>query len=105
MDLRANDKAQMADPQDTEITLGTGKMLVLFFGLVVLCSVFFGLGFKLGRSSSLGPELTSTPSSTSAGNTVAKPATKPADITPPKAVSQDAPPAQAPSDTSPNLAT
>jgi DedD protein len=37
--------------QDTEITLGTGKMLALFFGLVALCAVFFGMGFALGRSS------------------------------------------------------
>lgn len=37
--------------QDTEITLGTGKMLALFFGLVALCGVFFGLGFSLGRGS------------------------------------------------------
>lgn len=41
----------MASSQDTEITLGTGKMLTLFFGLVVLCAVFFGMGFSLGRSS------------------------------------------------------
>ena len=37
--------------EDTEITIGTGKMLALFFGLVALCAVFFGLGFSLGRSS------------------------------------------------------
>ena len=41
----------MATSQDTEITLGTGKMLVLFFGLVALCAVFFGTGFSLGSSS------------------------------------------------------
>jgi DedD protein len=41
----------MAASQDTEITLGTGKMLVLFFGLVALCAVFFGMGFSLGKSS------------------------------------------------------
>ena len=41
----------MATSQDTEITLGTGKMLTLFFGLVALCAVFFGTGFSLGRSS------------------------------------------------------
>ncbi len=40
-----------ATSQDTEITLGTGKMLALFFGLVALCAVFFGIGFSLGRSS------------------------------------------------------
>jgi DedD protein len=37
--------------QDTEITLGTGKMLTLFFALVVICAVFFGIGFSLGRTS------------------------------------------------------
>ncbi len=41
----------MAVSEDTEITLGTGKMLVLFFGLVALCAVFFGMGFSLGKSS------------------------------------------------------
>jgi DedD protein len=39
--------------EDTEITLGTGKMLVLFFGLVALCAVFFATGFSLGRNSAL----------------------------------------------------
>ena len=41
----------MAVSEDTEITLGTGKMLALFFGLVALCAVFFGTGFKLGKNS------------------------------------------------------
>jgi DedD protein len=35
--------------QDTEITLGTGKLLVLFFGLVGVCALFFALGYSLGR--------------------------------------------------------
>ncbi len=41
----------MATSEDTEITLGTGKMLALFFGLVALCAVFFGMGFSLGKNS------------------------------------------------------
>jgi DedD protein len=41
----------MTSPQDTEITLGTGKLLVLFFSLVVICAVFFALGYSLGRKS------------------------------------------------------
>jgi DedD protein len=41
----------MAASEDTEITLGTGKMLALFFGLVALCAVFFGMGFSLGKNS------------------------------------------------------
>lgn len=40
----------MARSDDTEITLGTSKMVGIFFGLVALCAVFFALGFKLGRS-------------------------------------------------------
>ena len=47
---------------DTEITLGTGKMLALFFGLVILCAVFFGMGFSMGRNSvKSGPELLPSP--------------------------------------------
>jgi DedD protein len=37
--------------QDTEITLGTGRMLVLFFGLVLVCAFFFAIGFSFGRKS------------------------------------------------------
>jgi len=37
--------------KDTEITLGTGRLLGLFFGLVVVCALFMGLGYTLGRSS------------------------------------------------------
>jgi DedD protein len=35
--------------QDTEITLGTGRMLALFFTLVLVCAFFFAIGFSLGR--------------------------------------------------------
>jgi cell division septation protein DedD len=40
--------------QDTEITLGTAKLLGLFFGLVIVCAVFFALGYTLGRKSDAG---------------------------------------------------
>ena len=35
--------------QDREITLGTGRMLALFFALVLVCAVFFAIGFSLGK--------------------------------------------------------
>jgi DedD protein len=41
----------MASSEDTEITLGTGKLLVLFFGLVAICALFFAFGYSLGRKS------------------------------------------------------
>lgn len=47
--------------QDTEITLGTGKMLALFFGLVALNGAFFGMGYSLGRAST-HPALSMDPS-------------------------------------------
>jgi DedD protein len=45
--------------QDTEITLGTAKLLGLFFGLVIVCAVFFALGYTLGRKSDAGLTTTS----------------------------------------------
>ena len=44
----------MNSSQDTEITLGTAKLLGLFFGLVMVCAVFFALGYTLGRKSEAG---------------------------------------------------
>src|SRR5215471_4789695 len=43
-----------SDSEDTEITLGTGKLLGIFFGLVIICSLFFTLGYLLGRSTAAG---------------------------------------------------
>jgi DedD protein len=63
----------IAASQDTEITLGTGKMLVLFFGLVALCAVFFGMGFSFGRTSVKGTVVDSAPST----NTVVSPSRPP----------------------------
>jgi DedD protein len=44
----------MAASQDTEITLGTARLLSLFFGLVIVCAVFFALGYTLGRKADVG---------------------------------------------------
>lgn len=73
----------MASSEDTEITLGTGKLLGLFFGLVAICAVFFGLGYSLGRksepamaaTSAAVPQTTATPAKASGG---AAPAPAPA---------------------------
>jgi len=50
----------MDSSQDTEITLGTAKLLGLFFGLVIICAVFFALGYTLGRKSDAGLTATIT---------------------------------------------
>jgi len=62
----------MPTSEDTEITLGTGKMLALFFGLVALCAVFFSAGFSLGKHAAFrdpAAEGTSAP----AGSTLVRP--------------------------------
>ena len=63
----------MAGSQDTEITLGTGKMLFLFFGLVALCAAFFGMGFKMGKGSSAPLAVSGEPGATSPGTGGARP--------------------------------
>jgi len=52
----------MASSDDTEITLGTGKLLFLFFGLVAICALFFALGYSLGRKSEPTMNAATTPS-------------------------------------------
>jgi len=51
----------MQEPQDTEVTLGTGRLLALFFGLVVVCALFFSVGFSLGRKSAPANVTTTAP--------------------------------------------
>ena len=58
------------DLQDTEITLTTGKLLGIFFGLVLICSVSFALGYVVGHANP-GTEKTDIVTSTPATGTPA----------------------------------
>jgi cell division septation protein DedD len=51
----------MRSDDDTEITLGAGKLLGLFFVLAVICGVFFSIGYSLGRSSGREQALSDQP--------------------------------------------
>jgi len=80
---------QVEQEKDTEIVLGTGKLLAIFFGLVILCGTFFGLGYSVGHNAS--PMAIQTGQS---GKTSASSGTKPlagVTVTTPT-VAQDAPP-------------
>ncbi len=35
--------------RDTELTLGSGTLLAIFFGLLLLCGLCFGAGYSMGR--------------------------------------------------------
>jgi DedD protein len=65
--------------QDTEITLGTGRMLAIFFTFVLVCAFFFSIGFSLGRRTTITGSL----GIAHAGN--------PATIVRPSAAKNDAP--------------
>jgi len=39
------------ETQDTEVTLSTGKLLAIFFGMVMVCAVFFSFGYMIGHGS------------------------------------------------------
>ncbi len=83
----------MSTSQDTEITLGTGKLLLLFFGLVAVCAVFFAFGYNLGRSSASPAIAERTPpavdTSKQTNKTGAASGTKSSDLTFYKAVAQN----------------
>jgi DedD protein len=68
----------MSSPDDTEITLGTGKLLVLFFGLVGICALFFALGYSLGRKSEPMYAATSAAVAPAANPSANKPGNTPA---------------------------
>ncbi len=74
--------------QDTEITLGTGRMLAIFFAFVLVCAFFFAIGFSLGRRTTLAV----------AGILPGAPVGVPATIVRPSAAKTDAAPPASSSD-------
>ena len=46
-----DDEEDELPQRERELTLGTGAILAIFLGLVLLCAVFFGFGYNLGRKS------------------------------------------------------
>jgi cell division septation protein DedD len=53
---------------DTEITLGMGKLLGLFFLLAAICGVFFSIGYSLGKSSGREQAMNDQPAQVSASS-------------------------------------
>jgi hypothetical protein len=70
--------------RDTELTLGPVMLLFIFFSLVLICGLFFGLGYSMGRrsaqqSAAAGSQqpTTGTPSSLQAEGSRPKPSATP----------------------------
>lgn len=92
------------EPEYTEVNTGTGKILGVFVGLVIVCAVFFGLGYTMGKNSavkagSLVPDASAATTADATTPDVAKPSPAvPADSAPPCPQGQDCSAAPAGSD-------
>lgn len=47
-----DDDDDLGSQRDRELTLSTGSILGIFFGLVVLCGIFFAFGYSMGHRKS-----------------------------------------------------
>jgi cell division septation protein DedD len=80
------------EEEGAEITLGGRSLLGIFFGLALVCSIFFGLGYSVGRGSASKAAATPSADGTTlaANGSLAKPS---AQLTGAEAPSSDANPA------------
>jgi DedD protein len=76
---RENDLQDLHEPleREREISLGTSMILGIFFVLALLCAIFFGFGYSMGRRSAQpvagSPEASAAASSESSDSTDSKP--------------------------------
>lgn len=47
-----DDRPEKADHHDTEITLSNTTLLLIFLGVAIICGVFFGFGYTMGKRNS-----------------------------------------------------
>ena len=86
------DTEEEEEVKASEITLSTASLLGIFFGLVLICGVFFGFGYSMGRGTGQGTQahaLDNIPASTPGDGDESTSAT------PPPAAAPDEPPASA----------
>ncbi len=96
--------------RDTELTLGSGTLLAIFFGLVVLCGLCFGIGYAVGHRGST-PSVITAPQPApdqeplqSSGNIPKPSAIAQTPVTPPDAAAADQAAAAAAGTTAPGQA-
>lgn len=66
---RSSLREESHDEQDREFTLSTGTVLGIFFALALVCAVFFGFGYSLGRKSQQNVAEANTPPVATASDT------------------------------------
>jgi len=65
------DTEEEEESKAAEITLSTASLLGIFFGLVLICGVFFGFGYSMGRGNGQGAQAASL--GTGPGSSAAEP--------------------------------
>ncbi len=55
MNSLLDDENEEQDRPERELTLSTGTILGIFFGLILLCGFFFGFGYKMGSHKPMEP--------------------------------------------------
>jgi DedD protein len=86
------DTEEEEETTGTEITLSTASLLGIFFGLVLICGVFFGFGYSMGRGTEQGAQAASLktgPASSAAESDDTTTAANQQPEPPPPAKSQD----------------
>src|ERR1700747_1259634 len=61
------------EESDSEITLNATTLLGIFFGLVLICGVFFGFGYSVGRRGTETPATNTPAASTNTSDEDAPP--------------------------------
>jgi DedD protein len=59
------------ESREPDITLSTASLLALFLGLVLVCGVFFGFGYSVGRRTAAGPPASAATANTADGSVAA----------------------------------
>lgn len=75
-DEEPEERKPHAARRDAELTLGAGTLLGIFFGLVLLCGLCFGLGYEVGRGG-VPSQITLPPGTPAKPETPANSAAKP----------------------------
>lgn len=64
MNSMLDDDEDDLERKDRELTLSSGMILGIFFGLVLLCGLFFGFGYKMGSHTVAQPLAAASPETT-----------------------------------------
>ena len=85
--MRTYEESEDLKQSDTEITLGTSSILGIFIGLALICGIFFGFGYSLGRTHTTrasNAAQTAQPQSSNPAPSAIKTVVEPADGSGPK---------------------